>query len=235
MSKLTFAEKVIEFNSNLQLEASLPPGIGVMNPFRENEFAMRISSAFYRKYYIDSKKRNIILGINPGRLGAGVTGVPFTDTKRMESECGIPVTEVSTHEPSSVFVYKFIAAYGGVEAFYRDFYINSVSPLGFLKHRDNGKHVNYNYYDSAKLRNAVTPFICDTLEKQLRFGINRKIAFSLGSGKNFDFLNALNSEKGYFEKIIPLEHPRYIMQYKSKFQDDYIQKFVALFNEATEN
>ena len=29
------------------------------------------------------------LGINPGRLGAGSTGLPFTDTKRCEGDLGI--------------------------------------------------------------------------------------------------------------------------------------------------
>lgn len=83
----TFADRVIEFNQELNFAGSLPPGIRIMNPFRENTEALRISSEFYRKYYSDNNPRHIILGINPGRFGSGVTGVPFTDTKRLESEC----------------------------------------------------------------------------------------------------------------------------------------------------
>ncbi|MFZ6051360.1 uracil-DNA glycosylase family protein [Halocola ammonii] len=222
----TFAQKVIAFNESLSLDTRLPKDVGVMNPFRENEFATPISEEFYKKYYSDNNKRTYIIGINPGRFGAGVTGVPFTDTKRMESECGIEVEAMSTHEPSSVFVYEFINAYGGPEAFYRDFYINSVSPLGFLKHKENGKSVNYNYYDSKELEKAVEPFVKEKMEEQIDFGLHRKVALALGSGKNYKYLKKLNEEEQYFEEIIPLEHPRYVMQYKSKNKDEYIAKFV---------
>ena len=65
----TFAQKVIDFNTNLLFDAPLPPGISVMNPFRENACAIPASTAFYRKYYDDHRLRRIILGINPGRFG----------------------------------------------------------------------------------------------------------------------------------------------------------------------
>jgi hypothetical protein len=67
----------------------LPTNIRIMNPFREEENALRISSEFYKKYYNDDNKRHLILGINPGRFGGGLTGVPFTDPKRLKSECHI--------------------------------------------------------------------------------------------------------------------------------------------------
>jgi hypothetical protein len=114
----TFADKVIAFNKALHFEGRLPEGIRIMNPFRENEFALPISTTFYKKYYNDNNVRHLILGINPGRFGAGVTGVPFTDTKRLQSECHIPFKGKETHEPSSVFIYEMINAYGGPEAFY---------------------------------------------------------------------------------------------------------------------
>ena len=40
-----------------------------------------------------------------------------------------------------------------------------------------------------------------------RFGINRKIAFCLGDGKNFMYLSKLNAEQHFFETIVPLPHP----------------------------
>jgi hypothetical protein len=88
------------------------------------------------------------LGINPGRFGAGVTGIPFTDTKRLEEKCWLTIEGLTTYEPSSVFVYDVIEAYGGVEKFYSDYYISSVCPLGFVKFNEKGKEINYNYYDS---------------------------------------------------------------------------------------
>ena len=221
-----FADRVIEFNKNLKLEIDLPDGIRIMNPFAENEQALELSSEFYRKYYSDNKVRRLILGINPGRYGAGVTGVPFTDTKRLAEKCGIAFNGVITHEPSSVFIYDVIDAYGGPERFYSDFYINSPSPLGFVKTNDKGREVNFNYYDSKKLETAVFPYMLKYIEAHIATGIDTEVAYCLGSGKNYKTLDKINREYGYFGKMIPLEHPRFIMQYRSKQKLHYINKYL---------
>src|SRR5205085_439519 len=117
----TFADKVIEFNRELHFSGSLPPGVSMMNPFREDKTVLPLSAQFYKKYYDDLQPRHLILGINPGRFGGGVTGVPFTDPKRLQEKCGIGFNGPATHEPSSVFVYEVIDAYGGPAAFYHDF------------------------------------------------------------------------------------------------------------------
>ena len=152
----TFADKIIAFNQSLDFKGKLPEGISLMNPFKGIDEILMVSSAFYKKYYNDHQQRHLILGINPGRFGAGVTGIPFTDTKRLKNECGLNYSGKETHEPSSVFVYEVIEAYGGVNPFYSDFYINSISPLGFTIADSKGKEKNYNYYDSKELTNAIT-------------------------------------------------------------------------------
>lgn len=233
---MTFAEKVIHFNNNLQLNASLPENIRVMNPFRESAEVREISSAFYRKFYSDQQLRSLILGINPGRLGAGATGIPFTDTKRLKSHCDIE-SSFSLHEPSSVFVYEVIDAYcepsaKSPDVFYQDFYISSVCPLGFVKIDERGRETNYNYYDSAELTEAVLPFIIETLQTQIGFGIRTEKVFCMGTGKNYKFLKKLNDEHQLFGEVIPLEHPRYVMQYKSKNKQFYIEKYISAFSEA---
>ena len=222
----TFGEKVIAFNKGLSLEIPLPDGIRVMNPFRENDQALELSSAFYLKFYNDYRMRRLILGINPGRFGAGVTGIPFTDTRRLERYCGLKAEGVVTHEPSSVFIYEMIQAYGGVKNFYGDFYINSPSPLGFVKANPGGKEVNYNYYDHPGLQNLLHDFIIASLKAHISMGINPDVAFCLGTGKNYQFLNKLNEQYQFFGKLVPLEHPRYVMQYKSKQKQEYIIKYL---------
>lgn len=225
---MNFAEQVIAFNRSLEFCGPLPDRIRIMNPFAENPAAAETSSRFYRKYYNDTKTRRLILGINPGRHGAGVTGIPFTDTRRLEEKCGLTMEGFSTHEPSSVFIYRLIDAYGGVEAFYGDFYITSVSPLGFVKINDTGREVNFNYYDTPELTAAVLPFMVQSIEAQLEFGLDRLRCFCLGNNQNYKFLTKLNREKGYFGEIVPLEHPRFIMQYRSRFLEEYISKFLGL-------
>lgn len=222
----TFAEKVIAFNARLDLDLPLPEGIRVMNPFKENAEALEVSSAFYRKYYSDQRKRHLILGINPGRFGAGVTGIPFTDTKRLVEKCGLHISNLSTHEPSSVFVYTVIEAWGGPEKFYGDFYINSVSPLGFVQTNDKGREVNFNYYDNRELQEALYDYMLHSVKTHIGLGIHTEVCFCLGSGKNFHFLQKLNADHGLFDQVIPLDHPRFVMQYRSRQMPDYVERFV---------
>jgi len=228
---MTFAEKAIQFNKNISYTGNpLPPGIRVMNPFREFEHTLSISETFYKKYYNDHDPRHLILGINPSRLGAGLTGIPFTDPKRLISECGIDYKGKMAHEPSSVFIYEVINAYGGPESFYRKFYINSPCPLGFTSTDKNGRETNYNYYDSPQLVSSVYDFMIGSIRKLILLGVATDVCFCFGTGKNEKFLNKLNSEHHFFGKIISLEHPRFIMQYKSRMKQFYIDKYLAAFD-----
>jgi hypothetical protein len=227
----TFADKVIEFNRQLEFRGELPEGIRIMNPFKENRVVLSVSSAFYKKYYDDCQTRHLILGINPGRFGSGVTGVPFTDSKRLLEKCGISFPGPLTHEPSSVFVYEVIDTFGGAEAFYKRFYIHSICPLGFTNATPQGKEINYNYYDSKELTSAVYDFMVDSLQKQITFGINTDVCFCFGTGKNETFLRQLNQDHHFFKKIIALEHPRFVMQYKAKSKYEYIDKYLLLLGQ----
>ena len=225
----TFAEKIISFNKKVSFEGALPAGIRIMNPFKESREALAVSSEFYRKYYNDQNKRHLILGINPGRFGAGVTGVPFTDTKRLSGECGIEFPGITTHEPSSAFVYEVISSYGGPEKFFSRFYIQSICPLGFTITRPGDREVNYNYYDSRQLTGCVYDFIISNINKQISFGVSTEVCFLFGTGKNENFFREVNEKYHFFKKVIPLEHPRYIMQYKTKSKQFYIDKYVRAF------
>jgi hypothetical protein len=66
--------------------------------------------------------------------------------------------------------------------------------------------------------------------KQFKFGIDRSVAYCLGDGKNFKYLAKLNDEQHFFESIIPLAHPRFIMQYKLKKKQEYINHYIAQLN-----
>lgn len=225
----TFADRVISFCKEIEFEGSLIPGISIMNPFRKNPGVIPVVSRFYKKFYDDNKLRYLILGINPGRFGAGVTGIPFTDTKRLKENCGIDLPGHKTFETSSVFVYEMIEGYGGTEKFYSDFFISSVCPLGFVSEGKGGKEINYNYYDNVRLKDAVWDFAKESLKRMIEFGTHREVCFCLGTGKNYKYLTELNDELKIFDKVIPLEHPRYIMQYKSKQKQLFIDKYLLSF------
>jgi hypothetical protein len=102
--------------------------------------------------------------------------------------------------------------------------------LGFTSINAKGREINYNYYDSKALTEAVYGFIVEQMEKQIALGLRRDKAFCFGTGKNEQFLQALNSKYQFFKEIVALEHPRFIMQYKSRHKQFYIDKYLAAFS-----
>ncbi len=216
---------ILEFYSQLDLGDVLPKGIRVMNPYKD-EYTMGLCDKFYQKYYHDDLSRTLMLGINPGRFGSGTTGISFTDPVKLEKVCGIENTLIKKAELSADFIYRMIEAYGGPKAFYQRYFISAVSPLGFTKE---GKNINY--YDDKKLQKAVTPFVIDSINSIMKIGINQEKCFCIGEGKNFDFLDKLNEEHRWFKEIIPLPHPRFIMQYRRKKVLTYIDQYLQLTKE----
>lgn len=211
---------ILAFLSGLDIEARLPKGIEVMNPYRD-PYTLSLCGKFYRKYYHDQEQRSLLLGINPGRFGSGITGISFTDPIKLEKECGISNTFVKKPELSADFIYKVIRSLGGPEVFYRHYFISAVSPLGFT-----AKGKNINYYDDPKLEKAVRPFIIRSIDGLLQMGVNRDKCFCVGEGKNYEFLKKINEEQKWFSEIVPLAHPRFVMQYRRKQLNRYIQSYL---------
>jgi hypothetical protein len=232
-------KSILAFLKRLTWKGPLPEGVEVLSPFSD-PVTWGVCEAFYHRFYHDDAPRTLLIGINPGRFGGGVTGIPFTDPIRLQTQCGIDNPWPKKQELSSVFMYEMIRAYGGPRAFYQKFYITSVSPLGFTL---NGK--NLNYYDDPQLTGALEPFAADCLRLQLGWGIDKTgvdkmgidktgmdktVAFCLGGGKNFTYLERLNNKYGFFGRIVPLPHPRYIMQYQSKQKAEHILDYLEKFN-----
>src|SRR5690606_9619440 len=225
----TFGEKVVEFNKKLKYTGTLPECFDVLNPFFDNPETLEVMTSFYHKFYSDHCSRKFIIGINPSRHGAGVTGVPFTDTKRLESVCGIEMKSARTHEISSVYLYDVIEQYGGAERFYADFYINSPFPLAIIRKKKNGSWLNANYYDDKSLFEAVKRLMVESIRNHISVGLCTSEVFVLGK-KNAAFIEKLNSENHFFDKLTVLEHPRYIQQYKSREKQLYIDKYLIALN-----
>lgn len=223
----TFARQLITFYSNL-VPPILPAGFGILHP-QPNPDVKKVVKLFYQKFFADNHRRKLILGINPGRFGAGITGVNFTAPRQLKEVCGIEHSWSNSSELSAEFIYEMIGAYGGPARFYHDYFIGSVSPLGFIK---DGKNINY--YDDKKLQAAVTPFIIETIRQQLAMGFETATCFCIGGEKNFKFLSLLNKEYSFFEKIVPLPHPRFIMQYRRRTKEVYINEYIRALH-STDN
>ena len=217
------SEQFIRFYKNLSPPA-IPKGFGLLHPQPSSE-VMEVVKQFFNKFYADNKSRKLMLGINPGRFGAGITGVNFTAPRQLKIECGIDHPWGNSSELSAEFIYEMINAYGGSQKFYGDFFIGAVSPLGYIK---DGKNINY--YDDKRLQKSVTPFIVETIQQQLAMGLSNETCFCIGGEKNFKFLKELNEKHKFFHNILPLAHPRFIMQYRRKKKDDYVSEYLDILN-----
>ncbi len=228
------ADRLLQHVLSFTLGAvELPKDVEVLDPFNgpHADEVRRIVTEFHHAFYNDDRPRILMLGINPGRLGAGSTGLSFTDTKRCESDLLIPVHGLRTHEPSSDFFYRMVRAAGGAERFYGQVYVHAICPLGFVMHQGSGTAINLNYYDDRALETAVTPFVENWLHTLVNCGMRTDVVFCIGMGKNAAYFNKLNARLKLFGRIVPLEHPRYVMQYKAKHVDAYVDKYLRALSE----
>jgi len=215
---MTYGNKIIDFYKSLEPPTKLPKGVEILYPYKSPEVIETVEK-FYTKYYNDTNQRVFLIGINPGRFGGGSTGIPFTDPVRLQEDLSIKNDFDKRSELSSNFIYQMISKLGGPKAFYGKFYITSVCPVGFTK---DGK--NLNYYDIKSMQDKLEGYMVDHLKKQMTFG-HHPIAYSLGKGKNLKYLKWLNDKYQLFEKVKPLPHPRWVMQYRLKRLDEFIDQY----------
>ena len=135
----TWEEHLTSFYQNLEPPNNLPNQIEWLYP-QKDPTVIKIVVQFLHQFYNDNNPRTLLLGINPGRFGAGVTGVNFTAARQLREVCEIDHSFKDQSELSAEFIYAMIHKYGGAQKFYSDFFIGSVSPLGFIR---NGKNLNY--------------------------------------------------------------------------------------------
>ena len=120
-----FSDKLIQYYLQLKPPENLPKGIGVLFPQKDPQVKALIKK-FYTKYFNDNRPRSLMLGINPGRFGAGITGVNFTAPRQLKENCGIDHHLKLSSELSAEFIYDMINEYGGVKDFYQDWFIGAV-------------------------------------------------------------------------------------------------------------
>lgn len=231
--KKTNSEKILNYYDNLsKIKIEAFDNYIIINPYNDSnkEQVRLITTKFYNKFYNDNNKRRLILGSNPARRASAVTGIPFEDAIHLQKSTGIFIDNFYVNKSSSNFLYNVIDKYGGCEKFYSDFYMNFVFPLGIAKATDKGREINANYYDIKGYEEKLEKYIVESIKEILTFNIDTSICYCIGSGKNYEYLLKLNKKYSFFDKIIPLEHPRFIMQYNSKNKDLYLEKYLDALN-----
>ncbi len=127
--------------------------ITVLNVFLDNWENVK---RFNEKYYNGKYPKTVLCGINPGKNGAGKTGVPFLDFSSLSKLIdGVDRTDT---ERSAQFFYDIVQEFGA-EKFYRSFYVTNISWIGFTKNNN-----NVNYY---QLSDPVKDFIYDAFKYEM--------------------------------------------------------------------
>jgi len=218
-SNNTFGERVIKYFNSLNKSRKLPGGVKIINPYNSQK-VKSIVREFFCKFYNDNNDRLFVIGINPGRFGGGLTGISFTDPVALRERCKIENDLGTRKELSSKFVYRIIERFGGVEKFFSKAFLTALYPLAIIK---DGK--NYNYYDGKSLSILLREEIIKSFSKQIGLGSRRDKAVILGK-RNAEFFMSMNKEHKFFDNVIVLDHPRYIMQYKLRKIDSYIADYL---------
>ena len=227
--KQTFSDKVFQFDQELgNVKINLPEPYKIINPYSgsNKKQVLQMVQIFYQKYFNDNNKRRLILGSCPARKGSAITGVPFEDASNLQKETGISIENFHISSAASNFLNEVINRYGGRTKFYQDFYLNFVCPVGICKINSKGNQVNCNYYENKQVEEMVTSLIISALKMQINFGIDTSVCYCIGSGQNYQELSKANKKWCFFQKIVPLEHPRFITQYHPEDKEKYLHKYL---------
>ncbi|PHC05692.1 hypothetical protein COF04_03705 [Bacillus toyonensis] len=189
-------------------------GITILDGFGQN---ISLVKEYYETWYSSNVKRPITLcGINPGKDGVGLTGIPFMDYKNLARLLEGVDGGMYKPEPSSEFLYSVIEEIG-VGEFFKQVYLTNFSWFGFKR-----KNGNLNYFDlpSTELKWLFTrSFITEMeiMQTKIIIPLSREVGTNLRKLKREGFLKA---------KIMPrLNHPSYC-NYKNR-RDEELVKYVT--------
>ncbi|MBY3618567.1 DUF4918 family protein [Acinetobacter sp. CUI P1] len=94
---------------------------------------------FFENYYDPTvKKRNLIVGLNPGKNGANKTGVPFTDPTNAHDHLGMANCKSDTvRESSSEKLFPlFLKSFNGdMHAFFNHYHLANILPYGVTQRK----------------------------------------------------------------------------------------------------
>lgn len=128
--------------------------ISVLREFEDNIF---IAKRFAKAYCSSQRPATVLCGINPGRLGAGKTGVPFLDFASLSKL--LSDIDRRDAERSAQFFFEVVEHFGA-KAFYSTFHVTNISSVGFERA---GK--NANYYD---LPEQAIKYVHDAFDKEIK-------------------------------------------------------------------
>jgi uracil-DNA glycosylase len=168
--------------------------------------------AFWNTYYPEGPPRTVICGLNPGRFGAGQTGIPFMDFLSLSQL--LPGIQRLDSERSAGFIFRVVQAYGA-EAFFQRFYVTNVASVGFLR---DGKNLNYPALPEQALEIVERNFLA---EMEI---VKPERIISLGREVHRTVLKLLG-DRVECESCLP--HPAWVATYRSASMGEWVGRYVA--------
>jgi uracil-DNA glycosylase len=203
------AKKYKEFSQYLKLN-----DINVINNFRSNKENIHL---FYDTFINKTHYDIFLCGINPGRKGAGETGIPFMDFDSLRNIFKSIAVKINFKgsEPSANFFQSVVSPLG-IEDFYRTFYITNVSPLGFNKLSKSKRIVNLNYYE---LPTEYHNLLMKNLLKEITY-YKPKVILPLGEEVEITLNNLKHEYELDFEIGERIRHPSYCSRKRLSFEKE---------------
>ncbi len=170
--------------------------IGILSNFIDNKANI---IEFHKKYVQPNSPKVVICGINPGRYGAGKTGIPFIDFTSLSKM--LPNIDKEDSERSARFFFSVIEEFG-IENFYQNFHVTNLSWYGFYQ-LDKMKNVNY---DNTNIATEIQIFLIDKFVEEMNY-INPDIIIPLADVVLWE-LQSLKKKNKLNAQIAPrLYHP----------------------------
>ncbi|MHB1301481.1 MAG: uracil-DNA glycosylase family protein [Burkholderiales bacterium] len=166
--------------------------------------------AFWQRFYGEGIPRIMVCGINPGRFGAGKTGIPFLDFMSLSKL--IPGIERQDSEKSASFFFEVVRSFGA-ETFFHTFYVSNFSSVGYL--RDG---TNLNYHDLPDVaREIVERNFLEEIET-----IHPTHVISLGKEVHESVRNLLPAS---IDCSLRLPHPSWVATYRANETNQWVSRY----------
>lgn len=170
---------------------------------------------FWRTYYGGAVPRVVLCGINPGRHGAGKTGIPFLDFQLLSQL--ISGIDRQDSERSARFFFQVVRQFG-VAAFFHSFYVTNVASVGFIR---DGKNLNYDALPASALEVVERNFLQEMEIVQPTHVISLS-----------------NVVQKTVRKLLPttvdcsmrLPHPSWITTYRGNEMDKWAARYLAVLD-----
>jgi uracil-DNA glycosylase len=185
----TFTEKYSEILRSIN--------IGILSEFLDNKNNI---IEFHKKYVQPNSPKIVMCGINPGRKGAGISGIPFIDTNSLSKM--LPDISNLKSEKSAKFFFSIVEELG-INEFYKNVHVTNMSWFGFYK-LDKGTNLNYN-----SLPIEIQNVLIDKFVEEMDF-INPDVIIPIGDIVNWELLFNLKVKNRINAEIAQrLYHPAY--------------------------